>query len=84
MNIVSIMVGMSLMGAAAPIVMDMSLQPVIAQKRATHLGNAEALAVSYAAANEGQPTLVGAVPDACTRAQDPDSPDAYTISCSSG
>jgi hypothetical protein len=52
MNIVSTMVGLSIAGASAPMLMDMSLAPVVAQKRALNFGQAEAAAVSYAAANE--------------------------------
>jgi hypothetical protein len=52
MNIISTMVGLSIAGASAPMLMDMSLAPVIAQKRALNFGQAEAAAVSYAAANE--------------------------------
>lgn len=53
MNIVSVMVGMSIMGAATPMVMDMSLAPVIAQKRAQNFGVAESQAVTFAANYEG-------------------------------
>ena len=84
MNIVSVIVGVAIAGTAMPTMVQMSLAPVIAQKRANNLGEAEALAVAYAAANEGQPDLVGDVPDGCTEAQDPDAPDAYTVSCTVG
>ena len=49
MNIVSTMVGLSIMGAAAPSMMTMSLAPFEAQKRARNLGIAESAAVTYAA-----------------------------------
>ena len=49
MNIVSTMVGMSLMGAAAPMVMNMALAPAEAAKRADNFGVAETAAVVFAA-----------------------------------
>ena len=53
MNIVSTMVGMSIMAGAAAPMMQMSIAPFEAQKRATNLGGAESTAVTYAAAHEG-------------------------------
>ena len=53
MNIVSVMVGMSIMGAAAPMVLDMTLAPAIAQKKAQNFGVAESQAVTFAANYEG-------------------------------
>ena len=52
------MVGLSIAGASAPMLMDMSLAPVIAQKRALNFGIAESAAVTYAAANEQQLNLL--------------------------
>ena len=49
MNIVSTMVGLSIMGAAAPSMMTMSIAPFEAQKRAQNLGIAESAAVVFAA-----------------------------------
>ena len=54
MNIVSTMVGITIMGAAAPSVMRMTLAPVEAQARAKNFSTAESAAVAFAAANEGQ------------------------------
>ena len=48
MNIVSVMIGMTIMGAAAPSIMSMSLAPVEAAKRAENFGVAETAAVTYA------------------------------------
>ena len=48
------MVGITIMGAAAPSVMQMTLAPVEAQARARNFSKAEAAAVAFAAANEGQ------------------------------
>jgi len=81
MNLVSTMVGLSIMGAAAPSMMTMSIAPFEAQKRAQNLGVAESTAVTYAAQNEGADTL-SAVPDGCT--VNSNSASAHTISCSHG
>ena len=82
MNIVSAMVGLSIMGAAAPVMMDMSLAPVIAQKRAQNLGIAETSAVTYAAANEGSKLELTAIPDGCDVTELGDL--AYSITCVEG
>ena len=57
MNIVSVTVTAAIMGVIAPGVAQMSIMPVIAQKRASNFGVAEARAVAYAALNEGAPAL---------------------------
>ena len=54
MNIVSTIVGLSIMGAAAPSILTMSIAPVEAQKRAKNLGVAETAAVVFAATYEGK------------------------------
>jgi len=82
MNIVSSVVGLSIMGMAMPMIADMSIQPFMAQKRAANLGVAEAQAVAFAAANEGS-TALAATPDGC------DAPvelanGAYSITCTEG
>jgi len=82
MNIVSTMVGLSIMGAAAPSMMQMSIAPFEAQKRAQNLGIAESAAVTYSAANEGKPDLVGSVPDICERTDLGDR--AYEVECTEG
>ena len=51
MNIVSTMVGMSIMAGAAAPMMQMSIAPIEAQKRAQNLGIAESAAVTFAAEN---------------------------------
>ncbi len=48
------MVGMTLMASATPAVLDMSLAPVIASKRAANFGVAETQAVTFAAQHEGE------------------------------
>ena len=82
MNIVSTMIGISIMGAAAPMVLDMSIAPMIAQKRAQNFAVAESRAVAYAALNEGAPDTTP-VPDGCDLAQLEDS-GAYMITCVEG
>ena len=52
MNIISAIVGVSIMGATAPMMMQMSIAPFEAQKRAENLGQAESAAVTFAAVNE--------------------------------
>jgi hypothetical protein len=84
MNIVSVLVGLSIAGTAMPMMVEMSLAPIIAQKRAENLGTAEALAVSFAATYEGKPDITGTPPEVCSLNQDPDAPDAYEISCTVG
>ena len=54
MNLVSTMVGLSIMGAAAPSMMTMSIAPFEAQKRAQNLGIAETAAVVFAAQHENK------------------------------
>ena len=79
MNIVSTMVGLSNAGIASPMLMDMSLAPVIAQKRATNFGIAESAAVTYAAANEQQTNLLP-LPNNCAVTSGPRN-IAHEIAC---
>ena len=81
MNIISSIVGLSIMGAAAPSMMTMSLAPFEAQKRAQNLGIAESAAVTYAAKNEGANTL-SAWPNGCTVYSN--NAPAYEIECTEG
>ena len=76
------MVGLSIMGAAAPSMMTMSLAPFEAQKRAQNLGIAESAAVTFAAANEGETQLTGNTPDGCEVTEI--STRAYDITCTEG
>jgi hypothetical protein len=82
MNLVSAMVGLSIMGAAAPSMMTMSIAPFEAQKRAINLGIAESAAVGYSASNEGKPDFVGDVPEICERTDLGDR--AYEVECTEG
>ena len=81
MNIVSALMGLSIMGAAAPMVMQTSLAPFEAQKRSQNFGVAESTAVTYAANHEGA-TSLSTTPDGCSVAQL--SGDAYSITCGEG
>ena len=81
MNLVSSMIGLSIMGIAAPTILDMSVAPIIAQKRANNFSQAESSAVVFAAAHEGA-TQVAAAPNGCTL--DGDNAPAYEITCIEG
>ena len=85
MNIVSAMVGLSIMGTALPMVAEMSLAPMIAQKKAGNFAVAESLAVSYAAKNEGLPDYIRPVPEGCAEPVPVgDNDDAFMITCIQG
>ena len=81
MNIVSTMVGLSIAGLAAPTMLEMSVAPFIAQKKAEHLTQAEAMAVAYAGNAEASQSLP-VVPANCTVTPPVDT--VYTVSCMSG
>lgn len=82
MNLVSAMVGLSVMGTALPMIAEMSLAPVIAQKKANNFSVAESLAVAYAAKNEGLLDFTP-VPEGCHEPV-PIEDDAYMITCDQG
>ena len=82
MNIVSTMVGITIMGAAAPSVMQMTLAPVEAQARARNFSTAEAAAVTYAAANEGKETKAATLPENCTEVTTGEG--AWDVTCRGG
>ena len=81
MNIMSTLVSVSIMGASAPMMMQMSIAPFEAQKRAQNLGIAESAAVTFAAVNEGQDTLTD-IPNGCEL--DESTEGAFTITCAEG
>ena len=65
MNITSAVVGISLMGTAMPMVVNMTIQPLMAQKRAENLAVAESAAVGYAASTGSaahRPAALGSTP----------------------
>ena len=82
MNIVSTVVGLAIMGAAAPMIADMSIQPIMAQKRAENFSIAEAIAVTFAAKNEGATSLTP-TPSLCNEPASL-SNGAYSITCTEG
>ncbi len=82
MNLVSAMVGLTVIGAAAPAVMNVSLQPIIAQKRANNFAIAESTAVSYAASHEGAESLTLPPPEGCKT--EPLRSEAHSVTCSYG
>ena len=82
MNLISTIVGLSIMGASTPVMMEMSLAPIFAQKRAQNLGIAESAAVTFSAANEGATQLTGDAPEGCELT--PLNNSAYEIKCTKG
>ena len=83
MNIVSVMVGMTIMGAAAPSVMNMAIAPVEAAKRAENFGIAETAAVTFAAKYEGT-TDNPEDTDTCTVSRQEGSDEAFSVTCKHG
>lgn len=81
MNIVSTLVGLSVAATATPAMLQMSIAPFEAQKRANNLGTAEAKAVTFAAQNEGTAS-VGTAPSGCTLT--PGGNGDYEITCTEG
>ena len=74
------------MGLLGPAVVNMSLQPIIAQKRAANFGVAESRAVSYSALNEGAPQLTPIdtlATEGCTVSGDTET-NAYVVTCVEG
>jgi hypothetical protein len=84
MNIVSVMVGMSIMGASAPMLMDMSLAPIVAQKRAQNFGLAETSAVAYSAANEYTESDLTEPPEGCATESVDAEGLSWTVTCKAG
>ena len=83
MNLVSTMVGLSIMGASAPSMMTMSIAPFEAQKRAQNLGVAETSAVVFAAQHEGKLEIPGNT-DVCTSEARENTDNAYSVTCTHG
>ena len=83
MNIVGTMVGMSLMAAAGPAVLQMSIAPAEASKRSQNFAVAETAAVVFAATYEGTldtPTDT----DTCTSEEREGTGNAYSVTCTHG
>jgi hypothetical protein len=81
MNIVSTIVGLSVAATATPAMLQMSIAPLEAQKRANNLGIAESTAVTFAAQNEGA-VSAGTAPSGCTLT--PGGSGDYEITCTEG
>ena len=83
MNIISTSVGLSIMGAAAPMMMEMSLAPVVAQKRAQNFSVAETAAVVFAATYEGKLDIPENT-ETCVAATREGTDNAYSVTCTHG
>ena len=83
MNLISTMVGMSIMGASAPMVMNMSIAPFEANKRAENFGVAETAAVVFAATYEGT-TDNPKDTDTCISSEREGTENAYSVTCTHG
>jgi hypothetical protein len=83
MNIVGTMVGMSLMATAAPAVLQMSIAPAEASKRAQNFAVAETAAVVFAATYEGKLDIPENTETCVTAARD-GTENAYSVTCTHG
>ena len=72
------------MGAAAPSMMQMSIAPFEAQKRAQNLGVAETAAVVFAATYEGKLYPPPTVDGPCTSEARENTDNAYSVTCTHG
>lgn len=84
MNVISAVVGLSVMGVAAPSLMEMSIAPHVAQLRAKNLGVAEAAAVVFAATYEGGTETPPTVTDTCTSESRENTDNAFSVTCTYG
>jgi hypothetical protein len=84
MNIISTMVGMSIMGTMAPSMMQMTIAPHEAQLRAKNLGIAESAAVVFAATYEGGTETPPTVTDTCTSQAREGTENAFSVTCTHG
>ena len=71
------------MGAAAPMIANISIQPFIAQKRAENFGVAETAAVIYAATYEGKLDIPENT-QTCVSASREGTENAYSVTCTHG
>ena len=83
MNITSALVGMSIMGVAAPSMVNMTIAPFEAQKRAQNLGVAETAATVFAATYEGT-TDIPTNTDICIPSEREGTQNAYSVTCTHG
>ena len=84
MNIVSTMVGMSIIGASAPVIMTMAIAPAEASKRAQNFGIAETAAVVFAATYEGKLDIPPTSTETCTSQAREGTENAYSVTCTHG
>jgi len=84
MNLVSTMVGMSLMAGASPMLMTMAISPAEAAKRAENFGVAETAAVVFAATYEGKLDIPPSATETCTSAAREGTENAYSVTCTHG
>jgi hypothetical protein len=84
MNLVSTMVGMSIMGAASPMLLTMAISPAEAAKRAENFGVAETAAVVFAASYEGKTDIPPTSTETCTSQAREDTANAYSVTCTHG
>ena len=84
MNIISTMVGMSIIGASAPVIMTMAIAPAEASKRADNFGVAETAAVVFAATYEGKTDLPPTSTETCTSQAREGTENAYSVTCTHG
>ena len=84
MNLMSSIVGLSIMGVAAPSMMQMSIAPHEAQLRAKNLGIAESAAVVFATTYEGGIDIPPTVSDTCTSEAREETDNAYSVTCTHG
>ena len=84
MNIVSTLVGLSIMGASAPAMMKMSIAPYEAQLRAQNLGVAESAAVVFASSYEGGTEIPPTSTETCTSEARENTDNAYSVTCTYG
>ena len=84
MNIVTTMVGMSLMAGASPMLMTMAISPAEASRRAQNFGVAETAAVVFAATYEGRTNLPPTSTETCTSEARENTQNAYSVTCTHG
>ena len=83
MNIVSTMVGMSLMASASPMLLTMAIAPAEASKRAENFGVAETAAVVFAATYEST-TDTPVTTETCVSEEREGTQNAYSVTCTHG
>lgn len=83
MNLMTTVVSAAMLGMLSPAVAHMSIQPIMAAKRADNFAAAESVAVTFAATAEKTSELPE-VPDSCDLDESQSENSVYEISCSEG